>query len=144
MWAVTCRVLFNRILRNLSCNTHFRFFWLFGWILTEIRGVHDQILAANRTPIVWEEMLLQWNVTLNKEVLVQVWQSAANIKHATSMGYKVPPPAPPPKSYSNPPVSPVITESRWTSWAFTDIDHRRFFRFLVSRLRPRPMARLWT
>jgi hypothetical protein len=36
-------------------------------------------------------MLLQWNVSLNKQVLVQVWQSAANIKLATSMGYKVPP-----------------------------------------------------
>ena len=39
----------------------------------------------------WEEMLLQWNVSLNKEVLVQVWQSAANIKLTTSMGYKVHP-----------------------------------------------------
>ena len=55
------------------------------------RGIHEQIFAANRTPIVWEEMLLQWNVSLDKEVLVQVWQSAANIKLATSMGYKVPP-----------------------------------------------------
>jgi hexosaminidase len=58
-------------------------------VLSGFRGVHDQILAANRTPVVWEEMLLQWNVTLNKEVLVQVWQSAANIKLATSKGYKV-------------------------------------------------------
>ena len=54
------------------------------------RGIHEQIFAANRTPIVWEEMLLQWNVSLNKQVLVQVWQSEANIKLTTSMGYKVP------------------------------------------------------
>jgi hypothetical protein len=35
-------------------------------------------------------MLLVWNVTLNKDVLVQVWQSAANAKLVTGMGYQVP------------------------------------------------------
>jgi hexosaminidase len=47
-------------------------------------GIHDQIFAANRTPIVWEEMLLQWNVSLNKNVVVQTWQSAANVKFVTA------------------------------------------------------------
>ena len=54
------------------------------------RGIHEQIFAANRTPIVWEEMLLVWNVTLDKDVLVQVWQSAANAKLVTQAGYQVP------------------------------------------------------
>jgi len=53
--------------------------------------VHNQILAANRTPIAWEEMLLQWNVTLDKRTVVQVWQSAANAKLTTGKGYQVPP-----------------------------------------------------
>jgi len=34
-------------------------------------------------------MLLVWNVTLSKDVLVQVWESAANVKLVTQMGYKV-------------------------------------------------------
>lgn len=34
-------------------------------------------------------MLLDWNVTLNKDVVVQVWQSAANAKLVTSQGYQV-------------------------------------------------------
>ena len=37
----------------------------------------------------WEEMLLTWNVTLDKNVVVQVWQSAANAKLTTQKGYKV-------------------------------------------------------
>ena len=55
------------------------------------RGIHDQIFNANRTPIVWEEMLLEWNVSLNKNVVIQVWQSAANAKLTTSRGYQVAP-----------------------------------------------------
>ena len=34
-------------------------------------------------------MLLVWNVTLDKDVIVQVWQSAANAKLTTGQGYQV-------------------------------------------------------
>ena len=34
-------------------------------------------------------MLLVWNITMNKDVVVQVWQSAANAKLTTGQGYQV-------------------------------------------------------
>ncbi|KAJ4312365.1 Glucosamine-6-phosphate isomerase (Glucosamine-6-phosphate deaminase) (GNPDA) (GlcN6P deaminase), partial [Neodidymelliopsis sp. IMI 364377] len=36
---------------------------------------HDRVRAAGLTPIVWEEMLLQWNLTLGGDVIVQSWRS---------------------------------------------------------------------
>lgn len=56
-------------------------------------------------------MLLVWNITLNKDVVVQVWQSAENVKLATQQGYQVLP-----SSYE------------------TDVDHCWILRFLVFRL----------
>ncbi|KAL8804564.1 MAG: hypothetical protein Q9182_002479 [Xanthomendoza sp. 2 TL-2023] len=34
---------------------------------------HAYIRAAGMTPIVWEEMLLDWNLTLGSDVIVQTW-----------------------------------------------------------------------
>lgn len=33
-------------------------------------------------------MLLTWNIALDKDVVVQVWQSAANVKLTTQQGYR--------------------------------------------------------
>ncbi|KAI9767418.1 MAG: N-acetyl-glucosamine-6-phosphate deacetylase [Geoglossum simile] len=49
---------------------------------------HDQVRANGLTPIVWEEMLLQWNLTLGKDVLIQTWQSDAAVKDSVQKGYK--------------------------------------------------------
>ncbi|CAG8973094.1 hypothetical protein HYALB_00007571 [Hymenoscyphus albidus] len=50
---------------------------------------HAQIRAAGLTPIVWEEMLLQWNLTLGEDVVVQTWQSDENVALVTAQGHKV-------------------------------------------------------
>ncbi|KAI9868677.1 MAG: N-acetyl-glucosamine-6-phosphate deacetylase [Trichoglossum hirsutum] len=49
---------------------------------------HDQLRAKGLTPIVWEEMLLQWNLTLGKDVVVQTWQSDEAVKGSVKKGYQ--------------------------------------------------------
>ncbi|KAK8154889.1 putative cytochrome 52A4 [Phyllosticta citrichinensis] len=49
---------------------------------------HDQVRKYGLTPVVWEEMLLEWNLTLGKDVLVQTWQSDAAVAQTTEKGYK--------------------------------------------------------
>ena len=53
-----------------------------------IDNVHDQVRSAGLTPIVWEEMLLMWNLTLGKDVVIQTWQTDEAVANATSLGYK--------------------------------------------------------
>ena len=50
---------------------------------------HDQIRAAGLTPIVWEEMLLEWNLTLGSEVVVQSWRSDEAVAQIVERGHKV-------------------------------------------------------
>ncbi|TVY85482.1 Beta-hexosaminidase [Lachnellula suecica] len=50
---------------------------------------HDQIRKAGLTPMVWEEMLLQWNITLGDDVVVQAWQSDEAVSAVTGKGHKV-------------------------------------------------------
>ncbi|TVY86138.1 Beta-hexosaminidase, partial [Lachnellula willkommii] len=50
---------------------------------------HDQIRKAGLTPMVWEEMLLQWNITLGSDVVVQAWQTDAAVSQTTAKGHKV-------------------------------------------------------
>ncbi|KAF2088688.1 glycoside hydrolase family 20 protein [Saccharata proteae CBS 121410] len=49
---------------------------------------HDQIRKAGLTPIAWEEMLLQWNLTLGDDVLIQTWQTDEAVAQSTAKGYK--------------------------------------------------------
>ena len=49
---------------------------------------HDQVRASGLTPVVWEEMLLQWNLTLGKDVIVQSWQSAEAAAEIVQRGHK--------------------------------------------------------
>lgn len=50
---------------------------------------HKQVRAAGLTPIVWEEMLLDWNLTLGSDVVVQSWQSDQAVYNITRAGHKV-------------------------------------------------------
>jgi hexosaminidase len=50
---------------------------------------HDQVRKAGLTPMVWEEMLLQWNLTLGEDVVVQAWQSDEAVAQITGKGHKV-------------------------------------------------------
>jgi hexosaminidase len=49
---------------------------------------HDQVRKAGLTPIVWEEMLLVWNVTLGSDVVVQTWQSDQAVIDTVNKGHK--------------------------------------------------------
>jgi hexosaminidase len=49
---------------------------------------HAQLRAKGITPIVWEEMLLEWNLTLGKDVVVQSWRSDDAVKQIVEKGHK--------------------------------------------------------
>lgn len=49
---------------------------------------HDLVRNAGLAPIVWEEMLLDWNLKLGDDVVVQVWSNSANLKKVTALGHK--------------------------------------------------------
>jgi hexosaminidase len=48
-----------------------------------------RVRKAGLTPMVWEEIPLDWNVTLGSDVVVQSWLGPSSVSSLTSMGYKV-------------------------------------------------------
>jgi hexosaminidase len=50
---------------------------------------HDQVRAMGLVPIVWEEMLLDWNLTLGSDVIVQSWLSDQSVAQIAGRGHKV-------------------------------------------------------
>ncbi len=51
--------------------------------------VHDRVRKHGLVPVVWEEMLLDWDLELGKDVVVQTWRSADAVKEVVERGYKV-------------------------------------------------------
>ncbi|KAJ8109784.1 hypothetical protein OPT61_g7208 [Boeremia exigua] len=49
---------------------------------------HDRVRKAGLTPMVWEEMLLTWNLTLGSDVIVQSWQSDEAVLQIVESGHK--------------------------------------------------------
>jgi hexosaminidase len=54
-----------------------------------VESNHRRVRAAGLTPMVWEEIPLEWNVTLGKDVVVQTWLGAASVKKLTGSGLKI-------------------------------------------------------
>lgn len=51
---------------------------------------HDQIRSKGLTPIVWEEMLTTWNLTLGDDVLIQTWGvTPTSVQDVVASGHKV-------------------------------------------------------
>lgn len=50
---------------------------------------HKRVRDQGLVPMVWEEIPLDWNVTLGKDVVVQSWLGGDSIQELTSMGHKV-------------------------------------------------------
>lgn len=49
-----------------------------------------KIRAAGLTPIVWQEMVTEYNLNLGKDVIVQAWQGGSSAaEFATSLGHRV-------------------------------------------------------
>lgn len=49
---------------------------------------HAHVRAAGLTPIVWQEQLLQWNLTLGSDVVVQTWLSDDALAQTVAVGHK--------------------------------------------------------
>ncbi|KAK4574136.1 Glucosamine-6-phosphate isomerase (Glucosamine-6-phosphate deaminase) (GNPDA) (GlcN6P deaminase) [Recurvomyces mirabilis] len=47
-----------------------------------------QVESYGLTPLVWEEMLLDWNLTLPSNTIVQTWLSDASVAETVGKGYK--------------------------------------------------------
>ena len=88
---------------------------------------HEHVRAAALTPMVWEEQLLQWNLTLGSDVVVQTWMSDDSLARTVAMGHKA--------LFGNynywvPLSTPIQSSSSLTAK-----------RILVPRLRQRPIPR---
>lgn len=53
-----------------------------------IDTIHGHVRDAGLTPVVWEEMLLTWNLTLGEDVIVQTWQSNEALAETVAQGHK--------------------------------------------------------
>lgn len=49
---------------------------------------HEHLRSAGLTPVVWEEQLLQWNLTLGSDVVVQTWLSDDSLAQTVAQGHK--------------------------------------------------------
>ncbi|KPM43625.1 hypothetical protein AK830_g2911 [Neonectria ditissima] len=50
---------------------------------------HGKVHDAGLTPLVWEEMITQWNMTLGDDVVVQSWLGGSAVKDLAEAGHKV-------------------------------------------------------
>lgn len=50
---------------------------------------HARVRKAGLTPITWEEIPLEWNVTMPKDTVVQAWLGAESVKALTGKGFQV-------------------------------------------------------
>ncbi|OAQ90480.1 glycoside hydrolase family 20 [Purpureocillium lilacinum] len=50
---------------------------------------HGKVRAQGLAPFVWEEMVLQWNATVGKDVVIQSWLGAGAIKKLADAGHQV-------------------------------------------------------
>ena len=51
--------------------------------------LYERVTGAGLTQIVWEEMLLSYNLTIPDDVLVQSWQSTEAVQQIVQSGHKV-------------------------------------------------------
>ncbi|KAH9907122.1 N-acetylhexosaminidase [Fomitopsis serialis] len=63
----------------------------FNEALTDyVHGTHGALAAAGKTPAVWEEMVLDYNLSLSTDTLIcQVWISSDDVKAVADQGFKV-------------------------------------------------------
>ena len=57
-----------------------------------LQAIISHVITITRshsmTPIVWEEMLLEWNLTLPQSTIIQTWQSATSLAAVLARGHK--------------------------------------------------------
>ncbi|KAG1836126.1 glycoside hydrolase family 20 protein [Suillus subalutaceus] len=50
---------------------------------------HAALIAEGKTPVVWEEMVLDWNLTLSNETIVMIWISSADAAAVVDKGFRI-------------------------------------------------------
>lgn len=50
---------------------------------------HGRVRKAGLAPMVWEEIPLEWNVTIGKDVVVQTWLGKDSVNSLTAAGHKI-------------------------------------------------------
>lgn len=58
-------------------------------ISTFVSGLHTTLRSAGKTPVVWEEMVLDHPVALGNDTVVMVWISSENAKLVVEQGFRV-------------------------------------------------------
>jgi hexosaminidase len=53
-----------------------------------VNGMQDHIRTHNKTVMVWQEMILEYNFTLPKDTVVHVWVGSSGVKATTEKGYR--------------------------------------------------------
>ena len=90
--AVLCPTNFEQ---NVACYTqdpamHASTVNLNDSISTFVEGLHSTLQGLGKTPIVWEEMVLDHPVTkLSSSAVILVWISYANVKAVIERGFRV-------------------------------------------------------
>ncbi|KAI6166689.1 glycoside hydrolase family 20 protein [Pisolithus thermaeus] len=56
---------------------------------TFTQATHGALIAQGKTPVVWEEMVLDWNLTLSNETIVMVWISSADAAAVVEKGFRI-------------------------------------------------------
>ncbi|POY75348.1 putative Beta-N-acetylhexosaminidase [Rhodotorula taiwanensis] len=54
-----------------------------------VEGVHSAIRKQGKTPVVWEEMVLNHELGLDADVVVMVWISSANVRAVADKGHTI-------------------------------------------------------
>lgn len=54
-----------------------------------VNQTHDALRAIGKTPVIWEELVLDDNLTLASDTIVAVWRSSANARVVVDKGYNI-------------------------------------------------------
>jgi len=60
-----------------------------GALNTFIQSTHGGLKAIGKTPVVWEEMVLSFNLTLDPSTVVMVWISSNDVTSVVAQGFRV-------------------------------------------------------
>lgn len=53
-----------------------------------VSGMQSHIYSHNKTVMVWQEMLLEYNFALPMDTVIQVWVGSEGVKETTERGYR--------------------------------------------------------